>query len=158
MIIWDEAPMSHKHAFEALDRTLRDVLQQDVVFGGKVVLLGGDFRQILPVVRKGGRADIVNASLCQSYIWRSTQLLRLAENMRVNNCLANGTEKGFVQWLLHIGDGDILDAIVENRVPLPVCMMLPRNSLDALIECISIPNKLIGPCNILHGHSNICTA
>ena len=26
LIIWDEAPMSHKHCFEALDRSLRDVL------------------------------------------------------------------------------------------------------------------------------------
>ncbi|KAD4179979.1 hypothetical protein E3N88_28570 [Mikania micrantha] len=26
LIIWDEAPMVHKHAFEAFDRTLRDIL------------------------------------------------------------------------------------------------------------------------------------
>ncbi|XP_076918409.1 uncharacterized protein LOC143578824 [Bidens hawaiensis] len=56
LIIWDEAPMIHKHAFEALDRTLNDVMHDDsgnsseAVFGGKVVVFGGDFRQILPVV------------------------------------------------------------------------------------------------------------
>ncbi|XP_076934493.1 uncharacterized protein LOC143600803 [Bidens hawaiensis] len=64
LIIWDEAPMIHKHAFEALDRTLKDVMNVDLgntsgtLFGGKVVVLGGDFRQILPVVQNGTRNDL----------------------------------------------------------------------------------------------------
>jgi len=32
-------------------------------FGGKLIVLSGDFRQILPVVTKGSIADIVTASL-----------------------------------------------------------------------------------------------
>uniref|UniRef100_A0A6N2LSJ9 ATP-dependent DNA helicase n=1 Tax=Salix viminalis TaxID=40686 RepID=A0A6N2LSJ9_SALVM len=44
------APMNHRCCFEALDRSLRDILAHDQPFGGKTVLLGGDFRQILPVV------------------------------------------------------------------------------------------------------------
>ena len=27
VIIWDEAPMMHKHAFEAFDRTMRDLMK-----------------------------------------------------------------------------------------------------------------------------------
>jgi ATP-dependent DNA helicase PIF1 len=27
LIIWDEAPMMHKHFFEALDRSLRDLMR-----------------------------------------------------------------------------------------------------------------------------------
>ena len=27
LIIWDEAPMMHKHCFEAVDRTLKDILK-----------------------------------------------------------------------------------------------------------------------------------
>jgi len=56
LIIWDEAPMSHRHMFEALDRTLRDILSakdpsaSNKLFGGITVLLRGDFRQILPVI------------------------------------------------------------------------------------------------------------
>ncbi|XP_050885358.1 uncharacterized protein LOC127090498 [Lathyrus oleraceus] len=54
VIIWDEAPMSHKNCFKALDKTLKDVMSkknmQNTIFGGKVVVFGGDFRQILPVV------------------------------------------------------------------------------------------------------------
>ena len=54
VIIWDEASMSHKYCFEALDKTLKDVMSKhgiaNKIFGGKVVVFGGDFRQILPIV------------------------------------------------------------------------------------------------------------
>jgi hypothetical protein len=89
LIIWDEAPMMHHQAFEVVDRTLRDLMQLDdaqateKIFGGKTVVLGGDFRQILPVVPKGGRKDIVNASLPRSHLWQHVTILRLHINMRV---------------------------------------------------------------------------
>jgi len=35
--------MIHKFAFEAVDRTFRDITQIDKPFGGKVFVLGGDF-------------------------------------------------------------------------------------------------------------------
>ena len=41
LIVWDEAPMAHRHLLEALDRTLRDVMGSDQPFGGKVLVLGG---------------------------------------------------------------------------------------------------------------------
>ena len=53
LIIIDEASMVSIHAFNAIDRMLRDVTRQDIRFGGKVVLFGGDFRQVLPVVHHG---------------------------------------------------------------------------------------------------------
>ena len=59
LIVWDEAPMAHWNCFEAVDRSLRDILRfsnsnsGETHFGGKIVVLGGDFRQILPVVSKG---------------------------------------------------------------------------------------------------------
>ncbi|XP_071741041.1 uncharacterized protein [Rutidosis leptorrhynchoides] len=69
LIIWDEAPMMHRHCFEAFDRTLRDIivsLNSSAPFGGKVVVFGGDFGQILPVIQRGTRAEIVHASLHSS--------------------------------------------------------------------------------------------
>ena len=63
LIIFDEAPMADRKVIECIERTLRDITGCDDIFGGKVVVFGGDFRQILPVVRHGSRADIVNASL-----------------------------------------------------------------------------------------------
>src|SRR3954469_3830764 len=89
LIIWDEAPMAHKHAFEALDRTLKDVMSKygnsKEIFGGKVVVFGGDFRQILPVVPRGSRSDIVHSAINASYIWRSVEVLTLTQNMRLQS-------------------------------------------------------------------------
>ncbi|XP_074318233.1 uncharacterized protein LOC141655029 [Silene latifolia] len=50
LIIWDEAPMTHKHCFEALDKSLKDVMRvldvgnAELPFGGIVVVFGGDLR------------------------------------------------------------------------------------------------------------------
>jgi hypothetical protein len=58
LIIWDEAAIMHRYCFEAFDRTIRDILFYDGVdntdkpFGGVSLVLGGDFRQILPVITK----------------------------------------------------------------------------------------------------------
>ncbi|KAG6679025.1 hypothetical protein I3842_14G110200 [Carya illinoinensis] len=49
LIIWDEAPMSRKQHIQALDKMLRDINDSELTFGGKVVVFGGDFRQVLPV-------------------------------------------------------------------------------------------------------------
>ena len=62
LIIWDEAPMINKVAPEALDRSLKEVMGNSKPFGGIVVVFGGDFRQVLPVIPKGSRAQVVNAA------------------------------------------------------------------------------------------------
>ena len=51
-IIWDEAPMTNKNCLEALDRSLQDICSNSAPFGGKVLIMGEDFRQVLPVIRK----------------------------------------------------------------------------------------------------------
>ncbi|XP_027174563.1 uncharacterized protein LOC113774200 [Coffea eugenioides] len=69
LIIWDETPMTHRHGFEAVDRTLKDILKlsendsEDRIFRGKLVVLGGDFRQTLPIVSKGRREATVSATI-----------------------------------------------------------------------------------------------
>lgn len=85
LIIWDEAPMMNKHCFEALDRTLCDIMKttDERPFGGKVVVFGGDFPQILRVIPKGNRADIVMATMNSSYLWKHCKVLELTKNMRL---------------------------------------------------------------------------
>ncbi|XP_076934739.1 uncharacterized protein LOC143601132 [Bidens hawaiensis] len=112
LIIWEEAAMIHKHDFEALDRTLNDVMNGDsantseALFGGKVVVFGGDFRQILPVVTNGTRCECVNACINSSYIWSKCKVLKLTKNMRLTvGCRSSDVEniKEFADWLLDIG-------------------------------------------------------
>jgi hypothetical protein len=67
LIIWDEASMTKRQAVEALDNSMRDIMSRpDLLFGGKTVVFGGDFRQVLPVVHKGSRAQIIDSSLRRS--------------------------------------------------------------------------------------------
>lgn len=64
ILIWDEAPMEKKRqAIEALDDLLQDLMESTKIFGGKVVVLGGDFWQTLPVVRNGSKHDIITACI-----------------------------------------------------------------------------------------------
>ena len=74
LIVWNEAPMAHRHQLECLERTLRDPYDSACLFGGKVVLLGGDFRQNLPVARRGARAPVGGACLTQSLFGTGTAL------------------------------------------------------------------------------------
>ncbi|XP_058726700.1 ATP-dependent DNA helicase pfh1-like [Vicia villosa] len=127
LIIWDEAPMAHKHSFEALDRTLKDVMStysnSKEIFGGKVVVFGGDFRQILPIVPRGSRSDIVHSAINASYIWRSVEVLTLTQNMRLQSG-PNEVEKkeiaDFSKWLLQIGEGKLSepnDGFADIQLP-----------------------------------------
>ncbi|CAM4815698.1 unnamed protein product [Rotaria magnacalcarata] len=66
VVIWDEAPMAPSYALKAADILLRDIMNISVPFGGKIMVLGGDFRQVLPVVRFANRSQLVAASLKSS--------------------------------------------------------------------------------------------
>ena len=81
--------MQGKKQFEAVDRMLRDVRGCNELFGGIPVVLGGDFAQILPVVKGANQARTVNENLQKSFIWPKFQLLFLHQNMRVQAGEAN---------------------------------------------------------------------
>ncbi|KAG5598903.1 hypothetical protein H5410_030273 [Solanum commersonii] len=49
LIVWDESSMAKKEMIEALDLLLKDLMETNILFGGKVVVFSGDFRQTLPV-------------------------------------------------------------------------------------------------------------
>ncbi|CAL9013876.1 unnamed protein product, partial [Prunus brigantina] len=124
LIVWDEAPMNHKHCFEALDKSLRDILShQNAPFGGKPFLLGGDFRQILPVIPGGTREEIIDASLNSSYLWPYFKIFCLKENMRLSKKGLNNEEKqkisDFAAWILRIGNGQIIDIDDPNDEEAP---------------------------------------
>jgi ATP-dependent DNA helicase PIF1 len=76
--------MTHKIAFEALDRTLCHLLSLSLSsennrlpFGGKVVVLGGDLRQTLPIIEGGSRSEIVDSTIVNSSLWSHVVILHL---------------------------------------------------------------------------------
>ncbi|XP_058772240.1 uncharacterized protein LOC131646104 [Vicia villosa] len=116
VIISNEAPMAHKNYFEALDKTLNDVMTKkglgNKIFGGKVVVFEGDFRQILPVVPRAGHSDIVHASICSSYIWDYCQIL-------------------------NVGDGKIPepnDGLVDIEIPQELLVTNFEDPIKAIVE------------------------
>ena len=76
--------MTNKYCFENLDKILQD-LKNDFnrPFGGMVVIFGGDFRQILPVIPNGTKENIINVTINNSYLWQYFRILTLTENMRL---------------------------------------------------------------------------
>ncbi|KAG5531387.1 hypothetical protein RHGRI_026119 [Rhododendron griersonianum] len=101
LIIWDEVAMQHKYCIEAVDRSLRDICDNEKPFGGITVVLGGDFRQVLPVVPKGVREQIVNASLRRSELWNDIHVLTLDLNMRLNPMDPENVT--FARFLMEVG-------------------------------------------------------
>lgn len=134
--------MIHKHTFEALNRSLKDILSYDsfrnseLPFGGKVIVFEGDFRQILHVITN------VNASLSSSYIWEKCKVLRLTENMR----LTVGSEpsdieqiRAFANWLLDVGEGNVgglNDGEAMIEIPEDLLITDSHDPLGSLIEFV----------------------
>ena len=100
VLIWDEATMAHKDMLMCLDRLLRDLMKnEEVPFGGKCLVLGGDFRQCLPVIPHGTSAQQASACLKACRLWHHVEQLSL-----INNIRAAGDPE-FAPWLLRVGDG-----------------------------------------------------
>jgi hypothetical protein len=137
-ILWDEALMTNKFAFEAVDRTLRDLTDRNEPFGGIVFVMSEDFRQVLPVIPRGSHADIVSASIKNSYLWESVEVFRLTKNMRANDIVIIHPDLGnrtFADWLLCLGNNK-LETIDEDYIKCPDMMVLPLADTPAMVVVI----------------------
>ncbi|KAM0909951.1 hypothetical protein ACQ4PT_014477 [Festuca glaucescens] len=136
-----------------LDRSLRDVLSEEdaslalVPFGGKVVVLGGDLRQILPVVEGGVRSQTVNAAITSSFLWSFAKNLELKENMRLKAPSLDAQSQcelsDFGDWILDVGNGTVpascrLDESEPTwiELPLDVLIMSGANKIQAIIDAV----------------------
>ncbi|XP_071708564.1 uncharacterized protein [Rutidosis leptorrhynchoides] len=136
LIIWDKAPMVNCRGVEALDRSLRDICRtinpnsNETPFGGKVVVIGGDFRQVLPVITRGKREDIV-------------------VNMRLSNSSLNNSDEDnqdnlsdickFADWLLDVSNGNVNpseDGISKIEMPKDVLVKDIHDPIGSIINVI----------------------
>ena len=131
VIIWDECSTQHRHAFEAVDRTLRDICECNLPFGGIPLILGGDFLQTLPVVPRGSRSSIVLACLSSSSLWPfiTPNILKLERNMRLTD---TPEDRLFATWQRQLARGELNDT--DQEVVLPSSLLCPSNSLNELIS------------------------
>ena len=133
LIVWDEAGMANRRAFEAVDRTLRDLRDSTEIFGGVLTVLSGDWRQILPVVKNGGRGDVVDACLKSSPLWPSMTVLHLETNMRVQ-LHQDARAAEFSAFLLRVGNGElpIVRELGEDAVHVPEEIRSPARNIEEL--------------------------
>ena len=68
---------------EAVDRMVIDIVNKDNPMGGHTLILSGDFRLILPVVKRGTKTDNINSCLKTLVMWKNIRLMKLIKNMRV---------------------------------------------------------------------------
>ncbi|KAH0781488.1 hypothetical protein KY290_001086 [Solanum tuberosum] len=116
--------MENIYCFEDLDKTLRDILRDryenslDMPFEGLTIICGGDFKQILPVIPNGTRADIVDASLNSSHLWPFFPIYELKENMRLT-C------------------GKVIDNKKELiKLPPDVCIPPSHNHVESIVDAV----------------------
>ncbi|EPB76366.1 hypothetical protein ANCCEY_04527 [Ancylostoma ceylanicum] len=103
-------------------------MPMDVILGNNIMVPGGDFRQIVPAVRKGVQADVIAACIKTSPLWsRFNDYLR--RNMRVV-----GPANEWKKYLMKIGDSKVL-ANDNDEILIPVELQ----SKESLV------NEIIGP-------------
>ena len=110
VIIWDEMISNHKSLYEAAYRALDG-------FAGKVLICMGDFRQIMPVLKRAERQEIENSCISSSYLFYKFQILKLTINMRLQKLEQNFStltqekkndfklQKAYGEMILAIGEG-----------------------------------------------------
>jgi ATP-dependent DNA helicase PIF1 len=110
--------------------------------------LGGDFRQILPVITKGSRGEILNATTNSSKLWKHCKVLKITKNMRLKSDVTDKSQielKEFADCILKIGDGLInLDENGEAQVKIPeeMCILEVDNPLLLLVNFV-YPNVVV---------------
>ncbi|XP_043473610.1 uncharacterized protein LOC122505828 [Leptopilina heterotoma] len=126
IIIWDEITMAPKYALQAMESMLRDITKCNKPFGGKVILLSGDFRQTLPIVPHGSRTHIVEVCVKNSKLWHHFETRCLHVNVRLDK-----TQVEFSNWLLNVGDGK------------------PQSMFEKENNVLEIPQNLISSGNLI---------
>ena len=139
LLIIDEASMLSRNALRIIDLLLQEIMNSNRPFGGKVLLLGGDFWQTAPVIRRGSHAAVIEASVRQFYQWKHVTKLSLTQNMRIAG------QVDFNNWLLQIGNGTLSndEGLDEDLIEIPQDMLSTGNIVrDIFGESLSIESEV----------------
>ncbi|GFY07072.1 ATP-dependent DNA helicase [Trichonephila clavipes] len=131
-VVGDECTMANKIAIDAVNRTMQDLRGNTLLFGGATVLFPGDFRQILPVVTKGTRADEINACLKRSILWRCCK--KTPFKRKHESTFSRFRE--FSTILLDVGDGKCPEVNSTHDIELPTALCQVVADTETLIHSI----------------------
>ena len=111
-------------------------------FGGKTVVLGGDFRQTLPVVPHANRATLTSRIITKLPILNSSSFtrLKLSINERVKRTQNQNPQQveDFAAYLIKMGNGELptCPAIGEYSVKIDNQYVFPNESLYEFIKWV----------------------
>lgn len=128
--------MANSAVLGCCDDVLRMVCGSSLPFGGKPLVLLGDWRQTCPVIRKGTRAQVVLASIKMSPLWHHFTTYRLITPIR------NAEDPQFADFVDSIGDGDRTE--IDLRPFLPIV-----EEASELIDFVYPPEILTDPSSCL---------
>ena len=81
--IWNKASMAPSSTLKALDILLRDIMNNNSLpCGGKIMVVGSDFRQVVPVLRLENRSELIAASVKISDRWSDFKVIDLNQHIR----------------------------------------------------------------------------
>jgi len=119
LFVVDESSMVQVYAFDVIDR---DITGMDAPFGSKTFLWGGDFCQVLPVVRHGCPSAIVETVL-------KAQNFAQDKPTRVHH-----DEAEFSNWQLNLGNGKLA---TRHKLPFNGCIQIPAHCVtDSVVTSV----------------------
>uniref|UniRef100_A0A0L8HYI2 ATP-dependent DNA helicase n=1 Tax=Octopus bimaculoides TaxID=37653 RepID=A0A0L8HYI2_OCTBM len=123
-------------------------------FGGKVLLLGGDFRQTAPIIPGGSNAAVIESSIKQSPLWYF--LLKIGNGILFNN---EGLKENLIDIPQNmtstnkivrevLGEELLLDNDAAVERVSPRIILTPKNK-----DCLHINTDIM---SLLPGEATIC--
>ncbi|XP_053152157.1 uncharacterized protein LOC128344988 [Hemicordylus capensis] len=137
IIIWDESTMAPTQALTTVDKLMKEIMENNKPMGGKLFLLGGDFRQTLPmVVPHGTQTHIVEACIKFNTLWHTFKILKLQNNIR-------SKDPEFSKWLITVGSGETprIEGLPENIIEIPASIICRKDIVREIFgEKIQVQN------------------
>ncbi|CAH2019667.1 unnamed protein product, partial [Acanthoscelides obtectus] len=109
IIVIDEISMVHKSIFNEIGRKIREIMNNDIPLGGKIIIILGDFRHCAPIVPLAGKNETISASVKCSQLWQHFVKYDLLTNVR-----ALPQQNEFKDWLMTIGNNSEILRHLEN--------------------------------------------
>ena len=118
-------------------------MHNDKPFGGKCVLMSGDWRQVGPVLKFGTPSEVVEHAFLSSRLWQHVQRFRLSKSMRDKDDLLYAktvlvTGEGAIQPI-ELGDGSEvipLSHTVTNDDTQTTCSIVGITDFEDLVNTI----------------------
>lgn len=139
--------MLSKEILEIIDRSLRDLMSNDLPFGGKLFIFTGDWAQTLPVAKN--RMASADAAHLQSSLWERVTQHEMCVNERVRQCQLRGDPAdaavyaGWDAYLSKLGAGEVGTGVIScdgtrhdasKLVELPSDIVFPSQELSDFID------------------------